>query len=67
MTIKKYSRNQRFDDYEDRPSKPKQRDRSEKRLRNALRTNDYEVLSKLHDEDLDLDEEFFDDDDRRQY
>jgi hypothetical protein len=65
MTIKKYSRNQRFDDYEDRPSKPKQRDRSEKRLRNALRTNDYEVLSKLHDEDLDLDEEFFDDDDRR--
>lgn len=54
MTIKKYSRNQRFDDYDDRPSKPKQKDRSEKRLRNALRTNDYEVLSKLSNEDLDL-------------
>jgi hypothetical protein len=62
MTIKKYSRNQRFDDYDDRPSKPKQKDRSEKRLRNALRTNDYEVLSKLSNEDLDLmEDDFFDD------
>lgn len=62
MTIKKYSRNQRFDDYDDRPSKPKQKDRSEKRLRNALRTNDYEVLSKLSNEDLDLmEDDLFDD------
>ena len=62
MTIKKYSRNQRFDDYDDRPSKPRQKDRTEKRLRNALRTNDYEVLSKLSNEDLDLmEDDFFDD------
>ena len=52
MTIKKYSRNQRFEDYEDRPSKPKQKDRSEKRFRNALRTHDYEALSKLSNDDL---------------
>lgn len=53
MTLKKYSRNQRFDDYEDRPSKPKQKDRSEKRLRNALRTNDVQSLSRLSEEDID--------------
>lgn len=53
MTLKKYSRNQRFDDYEDRPSKPKQKDRSEKRLRNALRTNDIQSLSRLSEDDID--------------
>jgi hypothetical protein len=58
MTIKKYSRNRRFDDYEDRPSKPKHKDRSEKRIRNALRTNDVQSLSSL-DEDW---EEFFEED-----
>jgi len=52
MTIKKYSRNQRFDDYEDRPSKLKHKDRSEKRLRNALRTNDLDELSKLSEDEL---------------
>ena len=58
MTIKKYSRNQRFDDYEDRPSKPKQKDRSEKHLRNALRTHDLDVLKRLSDDDMD---DFYDD------
>lgn len=53
MTIKKYSRNQRFDDYEDRPSKPKQKDRSEKHLRNALRTHDLDALTRLSDDDMD--------------
>ena len=34
MTIKKYSRNQRFtDDYEDRQAKPQKKDRSEKRIK----------------------------------
>lgn len=59
MTIKKYSRNQRFDDYEDRPSKPKQKDRSEKHIRNALRTNDLDILKRLSDDDMD--EDFYDD------
>lgn len=59
MTIKKYSRNQRFEDYEDRPSKPKQKDRSEKYIRNALRTNDLGALSRLSDEDLE--DDFYDD------
>ena len=58
MTIKKYSRNQRFEEYEDRPSKPKHKDRSEKHLRNALRTNDLDVLKRLSDDDM---EDFFDD------
>lgn len=58
MTIKKYSRNQRFDDYEDRPSKPKHKDRSEKHIRNALRTNDLDTLKRLSDDDMD--EDFFD-------
>lgn len=57
MTIKKYSRNQRFDDYEDRPSKPKQKDRSEKHMRNALRTHDLDALKRLSSEDMD---EFWD-------
>ena len=52
MTIKKYSRNQRFDDYEDRPSKPKMKDRSEKHFRNALRTNDLDAISRLSEEDI---------------
>lgn len=59
MTIKKYSRNQRFDEYEDRPSKPKQKDRSEKHIRNALRTHDLDTLKRLSDEDMD---EFWDED-----
>lgn len=59
MTIKKYSRNQRFDDYDDRPSKPKPKDRSEKHIRNALRTHDLDALKKLSDDDMD--EDFFDD------
>jgi hypothetical protein len=50
MTIKKNSRNKYFDDYEDRPSKPKHKDRNEKRLRNALRTNDIDSLYKYSDE-----------------
>lgn len=58
MTIKKYSRHQRFEEYEDRPSKPKHKDRSEKHLRNALRTNDLDVLKRLSDDDM---EDFFDD------
>ena len=66
MTIKKYSRNQRFDDYEDRLSKPKQKDRSEKHFRNALRTQDLNTLSRLNNDDLDfMDDEFFDDPDYR--
>lgn len=66
MTIKKYSRNQRFDDYEDRPSKPRPKDRSEKRFRNALRTQDLDTLNRLSD--IDEAEGLFDDydmDDRR--
>jgi hypothetical protein len=59
MTIKKHSRNQRFDDYEDRPSKPRQKDRSEKHVRNALRTHDLEALKRLTNEDVD---EFWDED-----
>ena len=59
MTIKKYSRNQRFDDYEDRPSKPKQKDRSEKHIRNALRTTDLDALKRLSADDMD--EDFYDD------
>lgn len=59
MTIKKYSRNQRFDEYEDRPSKPKQKDRSEKHMRNALRTHDLDALKRLSNEDID---EFWDED-----
>ena len=58
MTLKKFSRNQRFDDYEDRPSKPKQKDRSEKHIRNALRTHDLDALKRLSDDDMD---EFWDD------
>ncbi|MDC3266452.1 hypothetical protein OAU13_00840 [bacterium] len=50
MTIKKHPRNKHFDDYEDRPSKPKQKDRNEKRLRNALRTNDIDSLYKYSDD-----------------
>lgn len=50
MTIKKFSRNKKFDDYEDRPSKQKQKDRNEKRLRNALRTNDIDSLYKYSDD-----------------
>lgn len=50
MTIKKFSRNKKFDDYEDRPSKHKQKDRNEKRLRNALRTNDIDSLYKYSDD-----------------
>jgi hypothetical protein len=65
MTIKKYSRNQRFEDYEDRPSKPKYKDRSEKRLRNALRTNDLDELTKLSDDD-DMDEYYDYDNEYRQ-
>jgi hypothetical protein len=65
MTIKKYSRNQRFDDYEDRPSKLKHKDRSEKRLRNALRTNDLDELTKLSDDD-DMDEYYDYDNEYRQ-
>ena len=59
MTLKKYSRNQRFDDYEDRPSKPKQKDRSEKHIRNALRTHDLDALKRLSDDDMD---EYWDED-----
>lgn len=59
MTLKKYSRNQRFDDYEDRPSKPKQKDRSEKHIRNALRTHDLDTLKRLSDDDMD---EYWDED-----
>lgn len=62
MTIKKFSRNQRFDDYEDRPSRPRQKDRSEKRIRNALRTNDLDVLTKFTDESVDDFEDDFEDD-----
>lgn len=50
MTIKKFSRNKKFDDYEERPSKQKQKDRNEKRLRNALRTNDIDSLYKYSDD-----------------
>lgn len=50
MTIKKHSRNKHFDDYEERPSKQKQKDRNEKRLRNALRTNDIDSLYKYSDD-----------------
>lgn len=60
MTIKKYSRNQRFEDYEDRPSKPKQKDRrSEKHIRNALRGHDLDALKRLSSEDIE--EDLFDD------
>lgn len=62
MTIKKYSRHQRFEDYEDRPSKPKQKDRAEKRLRNALRTNDFDTLSRIQSEEFDfMEDDFYDD------
>ena len=59
MTIKKYSRNQRFDDYEDRPSKPKYKDRNEKHIRNALRTTNLDALKRLSVDDMDAD--FYDD------
>ena len=53
MTIKKYSRNQRFtDDYEDRQAKPQKKDRSEKRIKNALRNVDVDTLNQ-HVEYLD--------------
>lgn len=59
MTIKKFNRNQRFEDYEDRPSKPKQKDRTEKHLRNALRTQDLDALKRLsNDDDMD---DYYDD------
>lgn len=58
MTIKKYSRNQRFDDYDDRPSKPKQKDRSEKHIRNALRGHDLDALKRLSSDDME--DDFFD-------
>ena len=60
MTIKKFNRNQRFEDYEDRPSKPKQKDRSEKRFRNALRTQDLDALKRLSNDD-DMEDDFYDD------
>lgn len=59
MTIKKFNRNQRFEDYEDRPSKPKQKDRSEKRFRNALRTQDLDALKRLSNDDME--DDFYDD------
>ena len=56
MTIKKYSRNQRFtDDYEDRQAKPQKKDRSEKRIKNALRNVDVDALNQ-HVEYLDDEE-----------
>ena len=58
MTIKKFNRNQRFEDYEDRPSKPKQKDRSEKHFRNALRTQDLDALKRLSNDDMD---DYYDD------
>lgn len=63
MTIKKYSRNQRFaDDYEDRQAKPQKKDRSEKRIKNALRNVDVDALNQ-HVEYLDDEEIFADEDD----
>lgn len=59
MTIKKFNRNQRFEDYEDRPSKPKQKDRSEKHFKNALRTQDLDALKRLSNSDME--DDFFDD------
>jgi hypothetical protein len=55
MTIKKFNRNQRFEDYEDRPSKPKHKDRSEKHFRNALRTQDLDALKRLSNDDMEDD------------
>ena len=65
MTIKKYSRNQRFaDDYEDRQAKPQKKDRSEKRIKNALRNVDVDALNQ-HVEYLDDEEILADEDDYR--